>query len=380
MKWRCSGRSVLIITALIILKGASGVAMSAKAHGADGASVWTPRDHVRVFYSGHSLSEGVPEVVGQIARSLGDRLDFEAQSLGYSLLRQRTKGEIPSNSEWSGYRAGKNRESDGLNVAEELRRPQRIGLGNKYDALVVTERHDLPAIARKERTAFYLADMSKHLLVGNPDAEVLLYHTWLHLDPDAPWPWIDYERAVEPMWECVASRANLDLPARGKTPRVRVLPGGSALAELVAALWAGQVPGMAAGDPGARVRLLFSDNVHMSDIGRYFIALVHFAVLFGRSPEGAAKPTSIAPETGRYMQALAWKHVVSYGQRANAAASRDMTACRTLMLKDVCPAYVAFRQGKGVLAALKRRFDIYACQREYTDAKDPENPFSARDE
>jgi hypothetical protein len=221
--------------------------------------------------------------------------------------------------------------------------------------------------------------MAKHLLAGNPDAEVLLYHTWLQVDPDSPWPWIDYERAVSPMWECIASRANLDLPARGDVPRVRVLPGGGALAELTAALWDGKVPGVAASAPGARVRLLFSDNVHMSDVGRYFIALVHYAVLFGRNPEGAAIPTPLSPETGRYMQTLAWQYVVSYGQRANDAARRDMATCRSLMQKDVCPAYIAFQQGTGVpvLATLKRRYDTYSCRREYADAQDPENPFAS---
>jgi hypothetical protein len=370
----------MILAALIIFNGDGGIAMSEEARGAAGRSVWEPRDHVRAFYSGHSLSEGVPEVVEQIARSLGHRLSFEVQVLGYSLLRQRTKGEVPSASEWPGYRAGQNRGSAGLNVAEELRQPQRLAPGDKYDVLVVTERHDLPAIARKERTAFYLTDMAKHLLTGNPDAEVLLYHTWLQLDTDAPWPWIDYERAVSPMWECIASRANLDLPARGDVPRVRVMPGGSALAELAATLWDGKVPGIAVSAPGARVRLLFSDNVHMSDVGRYFIALMHYAVLFGRSPEGAAIPQPLSLETGRYMQALAWQYVVSYGQRANGAVRREMATCRSLMQNQVCPAYAAFQHGKGLLATLKRQFDTYSCRREYADAQDPENPFASAKE
>jgi hypothetical protein len=181
------------------------------------------------------------------------------------------------------------------------------------------------------------------------------------------------------MWECIASRANLDLPARGDIPRVRVLPGGGALAELASALRDGKVPGVTASAAAARVRLLFSDNVHMSDVGRYFIALVHYAVLFGRSPEGAAIPTPLSPETGRYMQTLAWQYIVSYGQRANAAARRDMAMCRSLM-KDVCPAFAAFRQGSGVLATLKRQFEAYSCQREYADAHDPENPFASSKE
>ena len=377
MSQRCIGRLRAILAALTMLNG-GGVAMSEEAREASGVSAWKPRDHIRAFYSGHSLSDGVPEVVEQIASSLRHRLDFETQSMGYSLLRQRTKGEVASATEWPGYRAGHNRKGAGLDVAAELRQPRRLGPGEKYDVLVVTERHDLPAIARKERTAFYLTDMAQHLLAGNPDAEVLLYHTWLNLDPDAPWPWIDYERAVLPMWECVASRANLDLPARGNVPRVRVLPGGSALAELAAALWEGKVPGVAGSSPGERVRLLFSDDVHMSDAGRYFIALVHYAVLFGRNPEGAAIPASLAPETGRYMQTLAWQYAVSYGQRADAAARRDMATCRDLIQKQVCPAYAAFQsKGLPVLATLRRQFNAYRCGREYVDANDPENPFAS---
>jgi hypothetical protein len=356
--------------------------MSQESHEAAGtwasaARNWAAKDHVRAFYSGHSLSEGVPEVVEQIARSLGHRLDFEVQVLGYSLLRQRTKGEVPSDSEWPGYRAGQNRKGAGLNVAEELRQPRRLAPGDQYDVLVATERHDLPAVARKERTAFYLTDMAKHLLAGNPNAEVLLYHTWLEVDTDAPLSWINYERAVAPMWECVASRANLDLPARGDVPRVRVLPGGGALAELTAALWDGKVPGVLASAPGTRVRLLFSDNVHMSEVGRYFIALLHYAALFGRTPEGAAIPAPLSPETGRYMQMLAWQYVGAYGHRANAAARRDMATCRSLMQNEICPAYVALRHGTGVLAAIKRQFEMYSCRREYADVQDPENPFAS---
>jgi hypothetical protein len=374
---RCIGKLMAILTALIMLN-VGDMAVSEEAREAAGVSAWTPRDEVRAFYSGHSLSDGVPEVVEQIANSLGYRLDFETQSIGYSLLRQRTKGEVPSATEWPGYRAGRNRKGTGLNVAEELRLPRHLASGGKYDVLVVTERHDLPAIARKERTASYLTEIARHLLTGNPDAEVLLYHTWLHLDLDAPLPWINYERAVSPMWECVASRANLDLPARGNAPRVRVLPGGSALTELAAALWEGKVPGVAGKGPGERVRLLFSDNVHLSDAGRYFIALVHYAILFGRNPEGATIPASLAPETGRYMQTLAWQYAVSYGKRANTAARRDMATCRTLMQKEVCPAYAAF-QSKGLpgLTTLKRQYNVYSCAREYADANDPENPFAA---
>ncbi len=376
MRQLCTIQPGAALSAFVIFVSMGSSVMSDERAAA--TSAWVPRDHVRAFYSGHSLSEGVPEVVEQIAGDLGHRLQFEVQLLGYSLLRQRTKGEVLSGSEWSGYWAGQNRRNVALNVAEELRHPRRLASGDKYDVAVITERHDLPANARKERTAFYLIDMAKHLLAGNPDAEVLLYHSWLHVDPDDPWPWIQYERTVSQLWECVASRANLELPARADAPRVRVLPGGGALAELVAALWDSKVPGVMPLEPGARVRLLFSDNVHMSDIGRYYMGLVHYAVLFGRSPEGASIPAPISPEMGRFMQTFAWHYAVSYGQGANATAQRKLAECRMLMQEEVCPAYVAFQQRKKVpvLSMLKRKLDTFLCRREYADGQDPDNPFA----
>lgn len=368
-----------MIAAAIILNNEEGIVMREQACDVADMSSWPRRNHVRAFYSGHSLSEGVPEVVAQIAGSLGYQLDFETQVLGYSLLRQRTKGEVPSASDWPGYRSGQNREGAGLDVAEELRQPRRLAPGGTYDVLVVTERHDLPAVARKERTVFYLIDMAKHLLAGNPEAEVFLYQSWLPVNLEVPLRWIDYERAVSPMWECIASRANLELQPRGDAPRVRLLPGGSALAELAAALWEGSVPGVASASPAGRVRLLFSDNVHMSDFGRYFIGLVNYVVLFGDRPDGAVIPTGLSQATGRHLQALAWQFAVSYGKRANAVAGRDMAACRALMKKQVCPAYAAFRHGDGMpmLTTLKRLVKTYSCRRDYANVRDHENPFAS---
>ena len=96
---------------------------------------------------------------------------------------------------------------------------------------------------------------------------------------------------------------------------------------------------------------------------------MHYAVLRPRPREGAAIPASLALETGgSWQEALAWQYAVSYGQRANAAASRDMATSRNYHAEDV-PAYVAFRQGKGVLASIKRHFDTYSCAREYADAR-----------
>lgn len=363
-----------VVLALIACDGAE--TMSSPRLEALSEPAWTRRTEVRAFYSGHSLSDGVPEVVEQVAGARGQRFEFEVQTAGYSTLRERTKGADKSAREWTGYRAGQNRNGSGLDVARELREPTRLSGEGPYDVLVVTERHDLPVVAREEQSALYLTHFARQLLAGNPEGEVLLYHTWLELDVAAPEAWVDYERSARRLWECVASRANLELGSAG-SPRVRVLPGGSALAELVMALFEGKVPGIRAGSGEERVRMLFADNVHLSDVGRYFLGLVHYGVLYGQSPEGAPVPATLDAAAGTFMQQLAWQHVHEYGRIADAAARRDMASCRSLLENELCPAYHRLRTKGDTswLVGLKRTLQVYRCGRGYADPDDAENPF-----
>jgi hypothetical protein len=318
--------------------------------------------------------------VEQIARSLDQKFEFELQSAGYSLLRERTRGADRTAADYSGYRSGNNRSGSGLDVARELRAPTRLSAGARYDALVVTERHDLPAVAREEQTATYLTHIAQQLLAGNPQGEIFLYHTWLNLNVEQPLAWVEYERSVRRLWECVASRANLNLGGSTSVPRIRLLPGASALAELVLALWNGKVPGLSGREQAERVRLLFRDDVHLSDTGRYFLGLVHYAALYGRSPEGAAVPQGLARETATFMQRLAFRHVEAYGHVASGAARRNMEACRSFAQREACPSYHQLRSGheSGLLAGIKRKAKVYGCQRSYGGADDAENPFADR--
>ena len=342
----------------------------------DVAFNWTRRDHVRAFYSGHSLSDGIPEAASEIAQSLGGRLEFEFQSIGYSLLRERTRGPDPSASGWDGYKQGKNRSGEGLDVASELRHPTRLAGGGVYDALVVTERHDLPDIAVGERSAEYLAHMATQALSGNPHADVFFYHTWLEIDVAAPQAWIRYERRAQRMWECVASRANRELVEQSSpgSPRIRVLPGALVLAELVEALFRGEVPGVALSSPRERVRLLFADQVHLSPLGKYFMGLVHYAILFGKSPVGAARPPGLSDEANAFMQDLAQREVLAYAKVANAAAQRDMEACRAFAEGEMCEAYHAFRAGRSWFGSLRRWLPTRRCRADYAKGS-PTNPF-----
>jgi hypothetical protein len=345
---------------------------------ADTSASWTQRPRVRAFYSGHSLSDGVPEAVAAIGASLQRDLDYEFQTLAGSLLRERTKGRSADPDDLSGYRSGRNRRGEGLDVAAELRGERAPGRSSApYDVLVVTERHDLPWAAYHESTAHYLARIVEQLATGNARAEAFLYHTWLELDLAAPEPWMRYERSARRLWECVASRANQELAERGRAARVRVLPGATALVELVEEVLAGRIPGMDQGDTQRRLRWLFRDQVHLAPAGTYFMGLVHYAVLFGQSPQGAAAPADLPPDAVKPMQVLAWQHARAYAQVARPAATRSMDACRAFAAYTMCPAFSALRGARdaGWLVRFSRMRENRACQGHYLDSGDPQNPF-----
>lgn len=298
---------------------------------------------LRAFYSGHSLSDGVPEAVAKLAEARGARLEFDVQSAGYSLLQDRM--------------------------------PARLAAGARYDALVVTERHDLVEVAVTARTAEHLADIAAQVARTNPDARVYFYHTWLALDAGAPAPWITYERRAEPLWECIASRANRTLTARGETPRIRLLPGATALVAAVEALWRGNVPGLPTQAPRERVRLLFRDEVHLSPLGTRYLGLVHYATLFGRAADAASDLPALPPEAAKHLVDIAARHVRAYAARADRGALREMEACRKLA-REVCAECHALRASAGPIGQLKRAIKAARCALRYAWTDDASNPFA----
>lgn len=302
---------------------------------------------LRAFYSGHSLSDGVPEEVARIAASKGRRFEFDVESLPGSLIRERLQRRTGSTA--------------------------RAEAG--HDVQVVTERHDLPYAARFEGTARELRRQHDELRSKNPRATTYFYHTWLEIDVDDPAAFVRYEREALPLWECVASAANQGLaPAE----RILVLPGGSALAELVERLMQGELPAVTAPAARQRVALLFEDLVHPSPLARYFMGAVHYAALFAESPVGATAPPGVEPELAQALAALAWEHISAYALRAGGAAARDMALCREYAGDVMCPAFAAHPRGDSPENALVLWRRKRQCQSWFGDPNDPGNPFRNR--
>jgi hypothetical protein len=322
----------------------------------DSSAVPEQRAKVRAFYSGHSLTDGIPEAIAAFTPSLitlqkpGD-FDYEFQSIGGSLIRWRSAGLDPSNP-GGGYQTGKNRRGENMDVLAELRAPATIAQGEKYNVLVITERHDLPWTIEHEQTAALLEEYVRHFQAANPDGDALLYHGWLELNGGPVADWIDYERDALPLWECVVSAVNHGLKGASQ---VRVLPGATALTDLVESMMKGEAPGVA-GSEREKLALIFSDQVHLTPAGIYFMALVHYAALFGVSPEGASAPDGVSPDLAQHMQRIAWRHVSNYAKRAGNASERELAWCNDYAADVMCPRYYQYRKPAGGSLADRARF------------------------
>lgn len=306
------------------------------------------RSTARVLFSGHSLLDNpMPDWVESIAQSRGDTLEWEEQIVIGAPIRIRTRGDDPNASGWPGYSQGKNKNGSGKDLLAELVSPTVLAPGARYDTLLITERNDLLLSIQYENTIGYLRDYHDRLLAQNSAGGSLLYQVWPEIDRANPSAWVDYVRQELYAWECVAQQVNASLEALGRSDRVGIIPGASALATLVERALAGSVPGIS-GSPEARLERIFEDNVHLSPAGTYLLSALHYAALFGRSPVGASAPSEVPAEQATALQGIAWDVLSQY--RASATPwAHSASECRERLATVVCPAYFTLvgRAGEG---------------------------------
>lgn len=202
------------------------------------------------FFIGHSLvGWDFPFLLDEMARDLGHQ---HTQNLSFI---------IGAPLKWIWDRGD---EAHGANFTLEL------PTGN-YDHLVITEA--LPITNHITDAVIYAPLYYGLLLQGNPDAALYIYQTWPELIVDDWFGQIVDERVY---WEQIADAAGAAHP-NAATPLI--VPAGPALAELRRRIEAGQVPGI------TDVRgSIFVDDIHMTRLGNYFIAMVQYATLYKRCP------------------------------------------------------------------------------------------------
>ncbi len=312
------------------------------------------RSSAAIMVSGHSLTR--PDIFAKmeaVANSLGTPMAWNHQIINGSPMRVRTRGNDPSDAWFFGYRMGDNRYGANMNIVAEFLNPQTLG-GQRYDTLLLTERHDIVNTLLWEDTVRYTRHYQDRLVAGNGAANGYLYHAWLQIkDKYNPSSWIAYERTVAKAWQCTAARVNVSLAAAGRGDRMTYLPAGLALTGLLEQAVNSWVPGISGGGAGATVDRLFTDSLHLTNVGEYYLALVSYASVYRRSPVGAWVPAGVTAEQAGSLQNFAWQAVSNH---YNNATTPNMDQCQALMRNEVCAAYANYSGNPGLASGCSARF------------------------
>lgn len=236
---------------------------------------------VSTFYIGHSLvSPVVPAMVQHL--------------LGQPVEMQIING-APLELQWK-----ESRHAQGVDG--------RVWLPNHaIDNLVITERVPLAVTVEYHDSANYAGKWLDLARQSNPDVQSYLYQTWDDIDAGSTRPWRDRILSDLPIWQQIVHDVNAARPEGAKP--MRLIPAGLGMVRLYDAIEAGQVPG------ATSIHDFFRDGIHPTETGGYYyVAMIHYAALTGKSPEGATN--QIPGEHGPYpkvpkdqaavLQRLAW--------------------------------------------------------------------------
>lgn len=235
----------------------------------------------RVFYIGHSLSDQIPDMVQSLSN--------DHPNVNFSWVYQGIPG-APLRWQWD--RKGP-RDYNPIPPNYYGFYDENNGLAaGGFDVLVLTE--SVPRYQQIiDETYAYADSFYRFAIAANPGIRIYLYEDWHCLLSGTPTgcdydvnslPWRQRLTADLPMWESVVDTLNARF-----SPEVPVclIPGGQGLAALYDSIQAGVVPGLTS------INQIFSDNIHLTDVGKYFIACIHFATIHGTSPVGLTRQTQV---------------------------------------------------------------------------------------
>lgn len=254
----------------------------------------------QVLYVGHSLvGPDLPATVEAGLAAMGEPASVAAQVINGAPLKHNFENGAAA---------------QGVNVREELTR-------GATDVLILTEAIPLIEHVRWNDSQGYIVRYASEAVTANPAVRVFLYETWhsrrsgpgaaVEGDENSTLTWRERLSADLPRWEALVQGANAELGG----DIVRLLPAGQAMALLSDEVEAGNVPGIQSMDA------FFSDDIHLTERGEYFLALVHMAAITGRSTEGLptrltrswrTREGIVSDELARALQRISTKAVSEY--------------------------------------------------------------------
>jgi len=254
---------------------------------------------LRVYHLGHSLvGRDMPAMLAQLAPA---GHGYESQLGWGASLRDHWEPDVPV----KGF--------EDSNAHPRFRPARAAVASGDYGAVVLTEMVELRDAIRYHDSPAYLHRWAELARAAAPGTEIYLYETWHRLDD--PEGWLErIDRDLAELWE--GRLVDPDLLAAGPDRPVRVIPAGQALAAVVRAIEGrGGIEGIAGRAD------FFIDDIHLSDLGLYLVALTHYAVLYRQSPVGLPHALSRAdgtpadapgPDAARLMQEVVWATVTGY--------------------------------------------------------------------
>ncbi len=263
-----------------------------------------PLPSVNPYYVGHSLINlNVPAMVNSLANDAGKTSDYAYQiGNGANLWWQ-----------W-----------DTL-LGNEQGIPWQTALPTgDFDAMIVTEAVPLLGHLQWSKTYDYADSFLMAASAYRPDLRFFVYETWHCTETGTPagcdWDnndhllWRPRLAADFPLWTGIMD----SLKSRHPAAAVWMIPAGQAFGMLTDSIVAGTVPGI------SDFKQLFSDDIHLTDVGNYFVACVMYACLFRESPQGRTNQTFSewgspynppSPALALKMQQIAWKTVTQLAVR-----------------------------------------------------------------
>lgn len=236
------------------------------------AKVPAAQGALQVFHLGHSLvGRDMPAMLAQLAP---DGHTYALQLGWGTSLREHWDPDLPI----KGF--------DTENDSPYFRDAREAVQSGDFDAFVLTEMVDLKDAILYHESEKYLNVWADAARNSDPDTIVYLYETWHRLDDPAGW----LERLDSDLVErWIAHLKYPDLERSGTDRAVRLIPAGQVLAAVTRKIES--TPGGIGGlnsreDLFARSDDGTVDEIHINDIGKYLVALTHYAVLYRRSPVG----------------------------------------------------------------------------------------------
>lgn len=259
-----------------------------------------------VFHLGHSLTNrDVPWMLKQFANE-----DFSYRSqLGWGAsLKQHWEPSIAIN--------GYEEENDHPHFMDVMDAIESA----KFDAFVLTEMVEIKDAIKHHNSAHYLEKFSHKIFQYNPNARLYVYETWHHIDDSEGWQF-RLERDIQKYWES----SIIDTAISGlDNPRpIYVIPVGQVMAALFREVSKNGGVGVIT-KPADMFKIKNDgqqDTIHLNDTGNYLSALVHYAVIFQKSPVGVTANVKRS-DGGRYtlpdaetvlrLQEIVWSVVTTY--------------------------------------------------------------------